>query len=55
MDAKYTYISRGFNINMYESNKHIVHKNNRVCMKFVSADAKMGHQFCTIYSLKQLI
>ena len=39
-DAKETDILDQFNINMYENYKYIVHENNKVCMKFESADAK---------------
>ena len=42
-DAKETYILGDFNINMYESNKYIVHENNTVRTKFVSAAAKKYH------------
>ena len=40
---------------MYENNKYIVHKNNTICTKFASADAKKYNQFCTMHGLKQLI
>ena len=41
--AKETYILGDFTINMYESNKYIVHENNTVRTKFVSAAAKKYH------------
>ena len=54
-DVKESYILGDFNINIYESNKYIVHENNTVCTKFVFAHAKKYHQFCTMHGLKQLI
>ena len=54
-NAKETYILGDFNMNLYESNKYIVHENNTVGTKFASADAKKNHQFCTMDGLKQLI
>ena len=54
-DVKETYILGDFNINIYESNKYIVHENNTVCTKFAFAHAKKYHQFCTMHGFKQLI
>ena len=55
MLKKYIYILDDFNINIYESNKYLVHENYTVYTKFSFADAKKYHQFCTIHTLKQLI
>ena len=54
MLKKYIYILDDFNINIYESNKYLVHENYTVYTKFSFADAKK-YQFCTIHTLKQLI
>ena len=51
MLKKYIYILDDFNINIYESNKYLVHENDTVYTKFSFADAKKYHQFCTIHTL----
>ena len=55
IDAKEIYILADFNINVYNSNKDIVHENNPFCTKSASTDAKKYHPFCTMHGLKQLI
>ena len=37
---------------MYENNKYIVHEKNIVRKKFLSADPKQCHQFCSMHGLK---
>ena len=52
INKKEIYILRNFNINMYRSNKYIVHDDNTISSKFQSHDVKNYHQFCTKNCLK---
>ena len=52
---KGSYILGDFNINMYESNKFIVHDDNTISSNFLSSNMKNWHQFCKMHDLKQLI
>ena len=55
VDKKEIYILGDFNINMYHNNRYIVCNDNTTSSKFLSRDIKNYPQFCTMYSLKQLI
>ena len=45
IDKKGIYILGDFKINMYHSNRYIVHDDNTIFPKFLSHDVKNYHQF----------